>query len=60
MIEKIAGCDKKYWSKGIKDVIIGGDKLAVVDSDDELAVNSRDITENMHNWWELWWQWMKL
>ena len=30
-------------------MIIGGDKLAVVDSDDELAVNGRDFRENMHN-----------
>lgn len=29
-------------------MIIGGDKLAVVDGD-ELAVNSIDIRENMHN-----------
>ena len=30
-------------------MIIGGGKLAVVDGDDELAVNSIDIRENMHN-----------
>ena len=59
MVENITGGDKKYWSKGIKDMIIGGDKLAVVDGD-ELAVNSIDIRENMHNWWEIWWQWMEL
>ena len=59
MVENINGGDKKYWSKGIKDMIIGGDKLAVVDGD-ELAVNSIDIRENMHNWWEIWWQWMEL
>ena len=60
MVENITGGDKKYWSKGIKDMIIGGDKLAVVDGDDELAVNSIDIREKMHNWWETWWQWMEL
>ena len=30
-------------------MIVGGDKLAVVDGDDELAVNSIDNRENMHN-----------